>query len=120
MKLAITSQGTDLDSPVDARFGRTRYFLLIDSETGEFEARSNAQNVQAVQGAGIQAARSVIDAGVEAVITGHVGPKAFTTLQAANVKVHTGASGSAREAMEQFKAGQLASAGRADVQGHWG
>ena len=119
MKLAITSQGTDLNSPVDPRFGRAKYFLLVDSESGECTAQDNSQNLNAVQGAGIQAARNVIDAGAEAVVTGHVGPKAFTTLQAAHIKVHTGASGSAREALEQFQAGKLPDAGSPDVQGHW-
>jgi len=119
MKLAITAQGADLDSPVDPRFGRARYFLLVDSETGDCTAQDNTQNFNALQGAGIQAAQNIVGAGAEAVVTGHVGPKAFATLQAAKIQIHTGASGTAREALEQFRAGKLPAVGGPDVQAHW-
>jgi len=54
--------------------------------------------------------------GVQAVITGHVGPNAFSALQTSNVAVYVGASGTVAEAVEQFKAGQLEAADGADVQ----
>ena len=119
MKIAITSQGPDLNSQVDPRFGRASSFIVLDTDTDEFSVHDNTQNVNAAQGAGIQAGRAVADLGVEAVLTGNVGPKAFTTLQAANVKVYTGASGTVKEALEKFKAGELGSADGANVEGHW-
>ena len=119
MKVAVTSQGSDLSSQVDPRFGRAKNFIVVDTDTDEFSAHDNTQNMNAAQGAGIQAGRTVVDLGVEAVITGNVGPKAFTTLQAGNIKVHPGASGTVKEAVEKFKAGQLPPAGGANVQGHW-
>ena len=119
MKVAITSQGTDMNSAVDSRFGRAKYFIVTDTETGEFSAHDNSQNLNAVQGAGIQAGRNVVDLGVEAVITGNTGPKAFTTLQAGGVKIYTGATGTVAEAVEQFKAGALECASKANVEGHW-
>ena len=119
MKIVVTSQGSDLNSSVDPRFGRARNFILVDTDTEEFSVHDNAQNLNAVQGAGIQAGRTVADLGAEAVITGNVGPKAFATLQAANLKIYLGASGTVKEAIEQFKAGQLQDASRANVEGHW-
>jgi len=119
MKVAVTSQGQDLGSQVDPRFGRAAYFVVVDTETDKFSAHDNTQNVNAVQGAGIQAARAVVDLGVEVVITGNVGPKAFATLKAGNVGVYPGASGTVREAVETFKAGQLQMADKANVEGHW-
>ena len=120
MKVVVTSQGSDLNSQVDPRFGRAKNFIVVDIETDEFSVHDNTQNLNAAQGAGIQAGRTVVDLGVTVVITGHVGPKAFTTLQAGNVKIYPGASGTVKEAVEKFKAGQLQEAEKANVEGHWG
>lgn len=109
-----------MDSPVDPRFGRASFFLLVDTETGESTVADNSQNLNIAQGAGIQAGRNVVELGAEAVITGHVGPKAFATLQAGGIVVHTGAKGTVAEAVRQFKSGALQQARTADVEGHWG
>ena len=119
MKVVVTAQGRDLDSPVDPRFGRARYFLLIDTETGQFTAHDNMQNLNAPQGAGIQAAQMVVQLGAEAVLTGNVGPKAFTTFEAGQVAVHAGATGTVREALEELRSGRLQPAAMATVEGHW-
>jgi len=119
MKIVITSQGTDLKSPIDPRFGRAACFILVDTETNEFTSHDNTQNLNAAQGAGIQAGRTVVDLGAEAVLTGNVGPKAFATLQSGNIKVYPGVSGTVAEAIEQFKAGKLQPTGAANVEGHW-
>ena len=83
MKIVVTASGRTLADAMDTRFGRARYFLLVDSDTGTVAAHDNAQNLNAVQGAGIQAAEAVARLGAEAVVTGNVGPKAFRTLAAA-------------------------------------
>jgi predicted Fe-Mo cluster-binding NifX family protein len=119
MRLVVTAQGTDLDSAVDPRFGRARHFLLVDTDSGGFIGYDNAQNLNSPQGAGIQAAQAVARLGAEAVLTGHVGPKAFTVLRTAEIAVYTGASGTVREAIDAFKAGSYQAAQAADVEGHW-
>ena len=119
MKTVITAQSGNLDANVDPRFGRANHFILYDTETGEFTAHSNEQNLNAAQGAGIQAAQSVAQLGPEVVITGHVGPKAFATLQAAGIKVCVGASGTVQESLDAYQAGKLESVSAADVNGHW-
>ena len=120
MKIAVTALGETLDSPVDQRFGRARYFILYDTETEEWNAHSNEQNLEAPQGAGIQAGQKVIDLGAEAVITGHCGPKAFTTLKAGNVQVYQEATGTVKEALAAMQAGRLKKAGQADVEPGYG
>lgn len=119
MKIAVSAKGRTLDAEVDPRFGRASVFLVVDTETGEFEVVENAQNLEAAQGAGIQAARTVAEHGAEAVISGHCGPKAFRTLIAAGIKVAVGASGTVSEALERFASGELAPTESADVEGHW-
>ena len=118
MKIVITAQGTEMSDQVDPRFGRAKWFILFDTESGEHFALDNEQNLNAMQGAGIQAARNVQETGAEAVLTGTVGPKAFMTLEAAGVKVCTGVSGTVAEAVEKFKAGELTTAKGANVEGH--
>ena len=80
----------------------------------------NVQNLNAAQGAGIQAAGNVAEHGAEAVITGHVGPNAFRTLSAAGIRIYTGAEGTVAEVLEKFKASQLQEAGDAPRFRHLG
>lgn len=119
MKVAISSQGNSVESPVDQRFGRAKWFVLIDSDTGAAEPFGNDMNLNAAQGAGIQAAENVINLGAQCVITGHCGPKAFRTLKAAGVEVFAGAEGSVKECLEKFKRGELEQIVSPDVEGHW-
>ena len=119
MKIAISAEENSLDGQVDARFGRAKGFIIYDIDTGEFVYKANDQNLNAPQGAGIQSAKNVIDAGAGSILSGHLGPKAFATLQAAGVKVYTNVSGSITEAIEKYKAGGLTPSAGADVEGHW-
>jgi predicted Fe-Mo cluster-binding NifX family protein len=119
MKVAITSRGPDMASEIDQRFGRAKYFIVVDTDSGEFTAHHNAQNVTAIQGAGIQAARNVVGLGVDAVITGNVGPKAFTALQNGNVNAYIGATGSVSDTVKRFTAGELERIINPTVAGHW-
>jgi predicted Fe-Mo cluster-binding NifX family protein len=119
MKIAITSAGTDLNSNVDPRFGRTPYFLIVDTDTMQFEAIENP-NVNAMGGAGIQSAQLVANKGVEVVLTGSCGPNAFQTLQAAGTKVITGVVGTVSEAIERYKSGQLNPITGPNVGSHYG
>ncbi|MDK2972982.1 MAG: hypothetical protein PWP23_2737 [Candidatus Sumerlaeota bacterium] len=117
MKIAVTSQGPDLSSPVDPRFGRSKCFIVCDIATGELSIADNHQNLNAPQGTGIQAGARMVDLGVQAVITGHVGPKAFATLRAGGVTVYEGAQGTVAEAIALFNAGQLKRRADADTEG---
>jgi len=119
MKLAITSQGNDLDSAVDLRFGRAKAFIVVDSDSGEFAVHDNLQNLNLPQGAGIQAGQTVVNLGVEAILTGQVGPKAFMVLRAGGVAIYAGVTGTVRQAIEDFKAGKLSRVDQATVEGHW-
>ena len=59
MKVAITAGGENLNSPVDRAFGRTKWFVITDPDGGNVEVLENSQNVNAAQGAGIQAAQHI-------------------------------------------------------------
>jgi predicted Fe-Mo cluster-binding NifX family protein len=119
MKIAITSTGKTLESEVDPRFGRAAFFIIIDTETMESEPIENA-NAAAGGGAGINSAKTVIDAGAQAVLTGNCGPNAHRTMAAAGVKLYTGLQGTVKEALEQFKTGVLKETSSANVEPHSG
>ena len=106
MKIAISATNESLDAPIDPRFGRCPYFVIVESETMKFEAISNlSQN--APSGAGIQAAQTIASKGAKVVLTGNVGPNAFQALSSAGINVVTGVFGTVKEAVERFKSGQL-------------
>lgn len=106
MKICVTSQGDNLDSQVDPRFGRCNYFIFVDPDTLEFEAVQNP-NTGAMGGAGVQSGQFVASKGVKMVITGNLGPNAFQALRSAEIEMLTGASGSVKQAIEDYKAGKL-------------
>ncbi len=119
MKIIVTTSGETLESPVDPRFGRADRFILYDDETDAFEVVDNSTNRDLQQGAGIQAAGLVAELGAKCLITGHCGPKAFQTLEAAGIQIYVGAKGTVGEAIDRFKAGELESASGPNAEGHW-
>ena len=106
MKICVTSQGKTLDDQVDPRFGRCQFFIIVETDTLDFEAVEN-QSAQFSGGAGIQSGQLMASKGVKAVLTGNVGPNAFQTLQAGGIKIYTGLSGKIRDVIEKYKGGTL-------------
>ncbi len=119
MIIAITTSGNELSAPLDRRFGRAPKFLVYNSETKEFSLKDNTQNLNAPQGAGIQAAQNVAETGAKVVITGHCGPKAFRVLSSANIAIYNTEATTVQEAISLLEEGKLVEAVQADVEGHW-
>jgi predicted Fe-Mo cluster-binding NifX family protein len=119
MKIAFSTSGTNLDAPLDRRFGRAPKFLVYDLDSETFEVADNQQNLNAAQGAGIQSAETVARLGAKAVVTGHCGPKAFRVLVSAGIAIYNTEAPTVEEALAQYQSGQLAEASSADVEGHW-
>jgi predicted Fe-Mo cluster-binding NifX family protein len=119
MKIAVTASEPSLDAAADPRFGRCAYFGIVDTEEDSLKALENT-NAALGSGAGIQSAQLIADNGVQVVLTGNCGPKAFKTLGAAGVEVVTGCSGSVREVIEHYKVGEAQPSGQANVAEHFG
>lgn len=119
MKVAVTSQGRELSSRMDPRFGRAKWLIVADTDTGQFEAHDNTVNLNAAQGAGIQTGKNAAGLDIDAVVTGNVGPNAFKTLSAAGIKVFLAGEQTVRQALDSFKAGKLKEVEGANVEGHW-
>ena len=119
MKLIITSEGKDLDSKVDQRFGRARYFIVVDSDTMEYEVIDNEGAMQG-GGAGVKAAQIAIESGAKALLTGNVGPNAYEVLKSAGIDIIVGVSGTIKDAIQGYKDGKYKPEGGPNVGSHHG
>jgi predicted Fe-Mo cluster-binding NifX family protein len=119
MKIALTATAPGLDADIDPRFGRCQYFVVADPDTMEFESLENS-GAAAGGGAGIATAQTLTGKNIEAVLTGNCGPNAYQALAAANIKVVTGVSGKIRDAIQQYKSGNLKASSQPNVTPHFG
>ncbi len=119
MKVAISSGGETLESNVDQRFARCPYYIIYDTNSGSFEAIKNESSMEG-GGAGIRAAQRISDMGIEAVISGNIGPSAFRVLSAASIKIYSGASGSIKDVLKDLKNGKYSEINSPDVDSHFG
>ena len=119
MKICVTSQGDNLDAQADPRFGRCPYFIIVDTDTSEFEAIQNP-NVNGMGGVGVQSGQFMSGKQVKVVLTGNVGPNAFQTLQAGEIEVITGVSGKVNEIIEKYKSGEFKLTQDPSVDSHFG
>ncbi len=103
MKVAISSSGPSLQDKVDPRFGRAAGFVIADLDTGETRYLDNGRAQMMGHGAGIQAAETIARAGVQVLLTGQVGPKAFQALSAAGINIVQNMEGlTVGQALEEF------------------
>ena len=108
MKIVFTTKGTDWDSAVDPRFGRTEYFLIYDEDADTLESFDNRDVAQEAHGAGPRTAQRLAGFAADVLITGNgPGGKAALAL-GESTKIYIGAGEmSAREAYGAYKAGSL-------------
>jgi predicted Fe-Mo cluster-binding NifX family protein len=121
MKICFTASGSGMDSLIDPRFGRCQYLLFVDPKKSKLIKSVSNSNVSAIRGAGIATAQNVLSEKADIVITGNVGPNAFSALQASGVKVYTGIYNmKMKDALKEYKEGHLKEASSATVLGHFG
>ncbi len=120
MQIAISLEnGQDMKAKASGIFGRCAYFMVINPESGDFKIESNPAR-EASGGAGIQAAQWIIDQGVQAVLTGSLGPKAFDVLSAAKIAAYKHDGGSAEGVLAAYQAGKLECMITPNVDAHTG
>jgi predicted Fe-Mo cluster-binding NifX family protein len=119
MKICVTAAASGIDAPLDPRFGRCPFFVVVDLDSMSDQSIPNS-NINATSGAGIQAASEVARQGVSALITGNIGPNAMQTLRAAKIDVYHQGGGSVRDAVEMFKRGELSRIEEPSVSAHSG
>lgn len=109
-KIAVSSTGDSIDAMVDPRFGRCGYFIIVSIENNEIVGSEVVKNegVNAIGGAGIRAANLIAGKGVEALISGNIGPNAFNVLSGTKIKIYTGVGGiSVKQTVQSYMKGEL-------------
>lgn len=119
MKIAVTATGTGLDAPASPIFGRSQYMALVETGTMECESLANPA-ISAPGGAGIQAAQFLAGHGVQALVTGNIGPNAFQVFNAANIPVYLFNGSTVREAVQAFTSGELSETQGPSARSHSG
>jgi predicted Fe-Mo cluster-binding NifX family protein len=119
MKIAISITADAPDPEVDFRFGRARFYLIVDLEKSGSQTSDAADGgreihanpaFDAVGGAGVRAARFLVEQGVEAVISGRFGPSAFDVLRASGIATYEFPNEDEIKVdnlIERFRSGQL-------------
>jgi predicted Fe-Mo cluster-binding NifX family protein len=120
MRVAFCVQNDKgVDSIIDSRFGRSPGFLVYDTQDDSTTYITNAQNLSAPQGAGIQSAQNITKQNVQAVVAHNCGPKAYQVLIQAGIEVYMTQESSVKEAIQKFTNGELEKATSSNVPGHW-
>jgi len=123
MKIAISSTIEDLDSEIDARFGRCTYFLIaeIDKKKKQIKNTKFVENTAQAQmgGAGITAGEIVANEEVDAVITTNLGPRAFQVFDQLGIEIYR-AQGKIKQAIEDFMDNKLEQMNEASGPMHMG
>lgn len=110
MKIAVTATENSLDGMIDPRFGRCKYFIIVEVEGDKIKEYEGIKNpaATAMSGAGIQAAQIVASKNVNIVITGNVGPNAIRALSMAGIKIVSGVDRiTVKDAVERYLKGEL-------------
>jgi len=106
MKIAVCAQGQGMEAPVDPRFGRCRYFVIVDTENETVDSKQNSA-AGAPGGAGIQAAQFIANQGVDVLLTGNIGPNASSVIVNSGIRVFTGVHGTVGDTIDSYQAGEL-------------
>ena len=88
MRIAISNQENNINGLIDQRFGRCKYFIIVEVEDNEIKTTNAVENQGALQGhgAGLKAAEQIGKLKVDTVITGDLGPNATNILKQLGIK----------------------------------
>jgi predicted Fe-Mo cluster-binding NifX family protein len=107
MKIAVSSKGQSLQDGLDPSFGRCPGFVVFDTDTQNTSFLDNSRQQDLAQGAGIQAAQMVSNAGVDVLISGKIGPKAMEALSQSRMQIFSSSAATVHEAIEAWQRNAL-------------
>lgn len=101
LKIAFCVKEPHPEAPSDERFGRCPFHALVDIDSGAITFLPNTAASE--NGAGVKAARALINAGANCAVVSSIGPKAFEILKRAGIKVYAGSEPDLPALIEGFK-----------------
>ena len=109
MTIVFTSNGTEWDSQIDPRFGRTEFICIYDDEKDELTNIDNRAIQNEAHGAGPLTAQKIFDIQPDVLITGNgPGGNAAAVVSKMDMKIFTGAGGmTLKDAYTAFKNNEL-------------
>lgn len=105
MKVCVTARSGRLDASVDLNFGRCRYFVIVDTDSMEFESLKNKS--LSFSDNDTMAAQLLLGRDIDKLITGNIGSKAFSMISSKGIDVLTLNEGSVEDVIMAFKADDL-------------
>jgi len=106
VKIAISADSPNLEAKVGHKLGTSQYLIIVDVETGDYEAVPNP-GALGQRGAGIQSVLLAVSKGINIIITGYCSPAISGQLKASGIEVLTDVSGTVGEVIEKYKLGKL-------------
>lgn len=110
VRIAVTSHGPDPGCDVDESFGRAYWFVVYDDVEDVWESFDNGSIRNCSENVGVRATEFLVDQGVNVIITGEAGPRAFRALTSRGIKVFLQASGTVDDMIRAWTAGQITEA----------
>lgn len=108
MKIAISAnENNGLESAVSPHFGRCPYFVVVDLEGDEVRAVQTVANPYYGNHQPGQVPGFIHQLGAEVMVTGGMGGRAIQFFESYGICPATGATGTARQALEQYQRGVL-------------
>ncbi|MDR0309151.1 MAG: NifB/NifX family molybdenum-iron cluster-binding protein [Candidatus Methanoplasma sp.] len=101
MKIGVIAEGDTLDSYVAEDFGHAPFFLIVDSDTLDYQVVKN-EHADSL-GAGMKVANAIAGLGVDAVITGGIGSHGLDILRKAGIHVAYDEDGTVEECIMDLK-----------------
>lgn len=115
MKIAVTAENNNgLDSMVAQHFGHAPFFIMVAVENGEVTATQGVANPFAEVHQPGQIPGFIHEQKANVILSGGMGGRAIEFFDQAGIKAATGASGTVRQALENYLGGKLKEAAPCD------
>ncbi len=101
MRIAVPVSAPSKEALMDDKFGRAQWFLIYDSDSGQYEVVENP-GFEASSGAGPAAVQTLRNHSVDVLLASNIGPKARDLLAMAGIRAYEDYSGRGEEVIRQF------------------